>query len=230
VQFDEIACSATVGGTNVDILGNAQMVTLSDCVVYVPTGVAGSIRYGVRIRAGSQRTVLRNVRVGPWIAGDATRCATNTILVEAGAIGTVLEDVTTDISGGGGDILDLRTNTKFRNVNGQSSVNTKITAPVSSDFDGMPTGTAAGPIIDLNDGLAYYRLPDGTLRSIALSAPAAPANTVAPAITGVASQGLTIACTHGHLDELPDQLRLSVEARGHEHRRCDQLHLRRAGR
>jgi hypothetical protein len=155
--------------------------------------------------------VIRGMDIRPFGPGSGLT-TTKGIILNAGVVGAVLEDLTVheaddDTLGWyapGNGITDDGTGTVYRNVNGYSSVPTRLSAPSLADFDAaFPGPAAAGPILDLGDGRAYFRLPDDTIRYTTLSAPLAPANLAAPAITGTLTTGSTIACSTGTWQSYP---------------------------
>jgi len=105
-------------------------VVVSNMVVFVP--VNGGSGYGIKIGPMCKRVSLRDVRVESYV-NDANHVPINTVLIEAGATGTVLDHVTTDPNGGG-DIADNAADTAWVNVNG-------ITR--------LPGGLAPGAVVTL---------------------------------------------------------------------------------
>lgn len=219
-HFDEPNVTATVQGHNI-YLAAGEDITIRDSTVNVPVGPVGSTRYGVYVGATCVRTKLSNVRVCPYVDNDATRVATSTILVAPGAADTLLEDVTTSTSGGGGDIADAGTRTLYRNVNRRGSVGAQYkaglyyTAPVSNNPVSRPNGYMtthpfkvenqhtftgiAAEVMTAGQAGALLRL--GVYASDAFGVPGAlvlDAGTVAGDSTGVKSlTGLVIALSPG---------------------------------
>jgi hypothetical protein len=141
--IDEIGLSATGGGSSLHIDG-ASDVLVSGCVLYAPGKNVAAPYYGIRISPICNRVTLSSVRVQPY-AIDTTRVPDNTILIEAGATGTVMRDVTTNPNTGG-DISDLGTGTYRSNVNGASTAAANSGVGVYGDssdgvrtFDGTTT-------------------------------------------------------------------------------------------
>jgi hypothetical protein len=127
--------------------------------MYPPSG------YGIYLGAEVQDVTIRRGTLEPFIVGGS-RIPVNTIFIASGAQRVILEDVKTN-PGGGGDISDAGTGTVYRNVNGQTSVKTKGSAPVAADFAGLPAGVMRGPIFNTADLKMYYLLADGTIKASA---------------------------------------------------------------
>lgn len=102
--FDE---AFSAGSTSCTI-AQATDVTIRGCRMY--NGVA----YGLRIGEGAACT---RVTVEDFRTDTFSSSPTNTILIEASAVGTRLINVTTN-PGAGGDISDLASDTTWLNVNG----------------------------------------------------------------------------------------------------------------
>ena len=82
--------------------------------IHLPQMFYGEI--GVRFGAGVTHATLEGTHIGPY--NLAVSIPINTIVIEAGAQDVRLVNVTTNPNGGG-DILDLGTNTTWINVNGR---------------------------------------------------------------------------------------------------------------
>lgn len=204
VMWDE-----SVGPPNVKIVGVSRNILLRGTALYSNNSpnVTGIV-------VGDGTNAVRGLRISgfdirPYNPSNVP--TTKGIDIKANVIGAVLEDIVTHTADDsylgwyspGNDIVDAGTDTVYRNVNGQSSVATKATAPSSTDFDGLPVGVAAGGLLDLADGRLYFRLPDGVVRYAALNG-VAPVNTVAPAATpGIAAVGDTLTCSTGGWQNYP---------------------------
>jgi hypothetical protein len=134
-------------------IDSCKDVTLQDFIMYPPSG------YGIYLGAEVQDVTIRRGTLEPYIVGSP-RIPVNTIFI------AILEDVRTN-PGGGGDISDAGTATVYRNVNGQTSVKTKASAPIAGDFAGLPAGVMRGPILNTADLKLYFLMPDGTVKSLA---------------------------------------------------------------
>jgi hypothetical protein len=140
-------------------IDSCKDVTVQDFIMYPPSG------YGIYLGAEVQDVTIRRGTLEPFIVGGS-RIPVNTIFIASGAQRVILEDVKTN-PGGGGDISDAGTGTVYRNVNGQTSVKTKGSAPVAADFAGLPAGVMRGPIFNTADLKMYYLLADGTIKASA---------------------------------------------------------------
>jgi hypothetical protein len=140
-------------------IDSCKDVTLQDFIMYPPSG------YGIYLGAEVQDVTIRRGTLEPYIVGSP-RIPVNTIFIASGAQRVILEDVRTN-PGGGGDISDAGTATVYRNVNGQTSVKTKASAPIAGDFAGLPAGVMRGPILNTADLKLYFLMPDGTVKSLA---------------------------------------------------------------
>lgn len=201
LTIDQHLWDESTGAPNVRIVGTSRQITLAGETFYSnnsPDVVGMVIGDGINPVHGLK---IRGLTVRPYQHENVA--GTKGIVINANVIRPVLEDITTHTADDGflgwydpgDDIVDGGTDTVYRNVNGRSSVVTKSGAPVAADFDGLPVGKATGAIIDLPDGRAYYRLPDGTVRYATLNVPAAPVNTTAPAITGTTYTGQVLTCS-----------------------------------
>ena len=174
--IDEMGLGGTAGGSSLYIQ-NGVDVTINDVTVFAPgkQQSSGQPYYGVRIGALCKRVTLSRMRIQPYVL-DAIRVPTHTILIEAGATGTVLADVTSDPNtlNGGGDLADLASDTAYRNVvlDGNppiTSIPTKAGVPSDTDWNATslpPIGTA---VLNTTDCKIYYRVAAGIWMGVALS-------------------------------------------------------------
>lgn len=117
-------------------IDSAEDVFLSQSVIWVP--VNGGSGYGIRIGPQCARVTIRDVRVEPFEA-DANHRPVNTIVIDKGASGVVLSNVTTDANGGG-DVADNASDTVWVNVNGE----TKLRGGVSpGEVDTLPAPSSS---------------------------------------------------------------------------------------